>query len=81
MTPETKKHLEFVPEVDKHHRRRRRDASSPATIDKLLLDVSANVTVPPVSTALPVSNHTEDSADDHVDCHRGGPGKYQIDFS
>ena len=72
MTPETKKHLEFVPEVDKHHRRRR-DNDTPIPIKKLeALDVTANV-----SDSLVAENKT--TTDDHSDemnCHLGGPGTF-----
>ena len=74
VTPETKKHLEFVPEVDKHHRRRRA-GDTPVPIKKLeALDVSANV-----SDSLIAENKT--TTDDHseeMNCHLGGPGKHSF---
>ena len=70
MTPETKKHLEFVPEVDKHHRRRR---ETPVPIKKLeALDVSANVSDSLVSE----NKTTTDDHDEEKNCHLGGPGKF-----
>ena len=65
--------MEFVPEVDKHHRRRRRDTT---TIDKLQLDVSANVSEPVVD-----SNHTSEDHSDDINCHLGGPGCVEVNIS
>ena len=77
VTPETKKHLEFVPEVDKHHRRRRRDIT---TVDKLQLDVSANVTEPVVKPVIDSNQTSEDHSDD-INCHLGGPGCVEVKIS
>ena len=64
MTEETKKHLEFVPEVDKHHRRRRE------TVDKIL-DITANVTEAPATLTNVSEIHVDD---EELNCHLGGPG-------